>query len=143
MKRAKFTLNHLFYPELSVDSNPDYDPNAAESPSEPTVKILLHKTDDDRYQVGMKLSLIGETPSDKYTIGAFCVANFTVDGDVPEDEQARLIMKSGPHIVFGALRDQIATVTSRGPWSEYYLQPKILEPEDFVPEDDPASMDVE
>lgn len=143
MKRAKFTLDHLFYPKLSVTANSDFDSKADESPTEPTIHILLHKTDDNKYQVGMELSLVGEIPSDKYTISAFCVANFTVDSDIPESEQARLITQSGPNMVYGALRDQIATVTSRGPWSEYYLQPKIIEPDDFVPDDEPGEMDLE
>lgn len=143
MKRAKFTLDHLFYPELSVDANPDYDPKADESPTEPLIKILLHKTDNNKYQIGMRLNLIGEMPSDKYTISAFCVANFTVDSDLHEDEQARLITQSGPHMAYGAMRDHLATVTARGPWSEYYLQPKIIEPDDFVPDDDPAEMELD
>jgi preprotein translocase subunit SecB len=143
MKHAKFTLNQLFYPEISVDANPEYDPNAQESPTEPTIKMMVHKTDANRYQLGMRLNLEGEIASDRYTIEIFGVANFTVDGDLNEDQQARLIAQSGPNIVYGAMRDHLATVTARCPWGEYYLQPKIIEADDFLPDSEPADSDLE
>ncbi len=143
MKRAKFTLNHLFYPEISVTSNPEFDPKAKESPTEPTIQMLLHKTDENQYQLGLRLNLDGEISADRYTISAFGVANFTVDSDIDEDQQARLITQSGPNIVYGAMRDHLATVTGRCPWGEYYLQPKIIEPEDFVPDGEPTNLEIE
>ncbi|VVN20648.1 hypothetical protein PS662_04349 [Pseudomonas fluorescens] len=143
MKRAKFTLNHLFYPEISINSNPEFDPRALESPTEPTIKMLLHKTDDNQYQLGMRLNLDGEIAADRYTISAFGVANFSVDADLDEDEQARLITQSGPNIVYGAMRDHLATVTGRCPWGEYYLQPKIIEPEDYVPDGEPSDLELD
>lgn len=45
-------------------------------------------------------------------------------------------MRNGPNILYGSLRDYIASITARGPWNEYYLPAGIIEPDDFVADPD-------
>lgn len=136
MKPAKFALEHLFYPEISVKASEEHDPESDDTLTEPSIKIFINKTGPGLFHLAVKLHLSAEVPSDKYAIDAYAVGVFRADEALPEDQQVRLIAQSGPNIVFGGLRDMIATITGRGPWSEYYLQPKIIEPDDFVSKDD-------
>lgn len=143
MKPAKFALEHLFYPEISVKASQVFDPEGEETLSEPTIKIFISKTSENLFHLGLKLSLSAEVPSDKYAIEAFAVGVFRADETLPEDQQVRQIAHSGPNLVFGGLRDMVATITGRGPWSEYYLQPKIIEPEDFASNDEVDGIELE
>lgn len=132
MKPAKFTLEHLFYPELSTKANQDFTPGDETSPTEPTLKFYLSRTGENSFNLGLRLGLSAEVPSDKYSIEAFAVGVFLTDETLQEEQQVKLIAQSGPNLVYAALRDMVATLTGRGPWGEYYLQPKIIEPGDFV-----------
>ncbi|WP_042956494.1 protein-export chaperone SecB [Pseudomonas brassicacearum] len=132
MKAAKFTLDHLFYPEISVKASKSYDPSSTEKISEPEVQVFVNKTGQCNFHVGVSINLSAEAPSDPYEIEALAVGVFTCDETMVESEQMVHIARSGPNLVFGGLRDMVATITSRGPWSEHYLQPYIFEPDDFV-----------
>jgi preprotein translocase subunit SecB len=132
MKPAKFTLDHLFYPEISVKASKAYDPDSGEAPTEPVVQVFMNKTGQCTFHIGVGLSLDDESPADRYELEALAVGVFSCDETMVESEQVALIARSGPNLVFGGLRDMIATITGRGPWSELYLQPFIFEPDDFI-----------
>jgi len=70
MKPAKFALDHLFYPELSVKASQEYSPEDGVTPTEPTIKIFLNKTGVNLFHLGLRLNLSAEVPADKYSIEA-------------------------------------------------------------------------
>ncbi|MEE4632292.1 hypothetical protein V2K98_02010 [Pseudomonas alliivorans] len=143
MKSAKFALDHLFYPEVSIKASSDYDPDVETTLTEPSITIFMSKSGANRFHLGLRLNLSPEVPADKYSMDVFAVGVFRADETLPEDQQVKLIAHSGPNLLFGGMRDMIATVTGRGPWGEYYLQPKIIEAEDFSSTDSPADLGID
>ncbi len=131
MKAAKFTLENLFFPEISVKANQGFSTESKELPTEPEVAIHVHRNGSDTFHVGLRLVVSAEFDSDKYGIEVLGIGTFSTDESLSDEQKVSLIARSGPNIVYSGIRDMIATVTGRGPWSEYYLQPKIIGPEDF------------
>lgn len=131
MKSAKFTLDQMFYTELSVKANAAYKRDCDEYPTEPKVNIHITPTDSNRYLVGMNLVKSQEVDSDAYEARAFAIGIFVVDDDIDTQSQIALVAQSGPNIIYGSIRDQIASLTARGPWGEYLLPPKVFEPDDY------------
>ncbi|GFM73772.1 hypothetical protein PSCICL_47640 [Pseudomonas cichorii] len=143
MKPAKFALDHLFYPEVSVKASSDYDPEVEATLTEPSITIFMNKSGANLFHLGLRLNLTPEVAADKYSIEALAVGIFRADETLPEDQQVKLIAHSGPNLLFGGMRDMIATITGRGPWGEYYLQPKIIEADDFSSTDRSYDLGIE
>ncbi|MGO3542723.1 MAG: protein-export chaperone SecB [Pseudomonas helleri] len=131
MKSAKFTLDQMFYTEFSVKANAAFKRDCEECPTEPKVNIHITPTDENRYLVGMNLIKNQEVDSDAYEARAFAIGIFVVDDDIEKKKQIALVAQSGPNILYGSIRDQIASLTARGPWGEYLLPPKVFEPGDY------------
>lgn len=131
MKAAKFTLENLFFPEISIKANQGFSLESTELPTEPETAIHVRRNGGDTFLVGVKLVVSAEFDSDKYAIDVFGIGTFRADESLSDEQKVALIARSGPNIVYSGIRDMVATITGRGPWSEYYLQPKIIGPEDF------------
>ncbi|NWE68976.1 protein-export chaperone SecB [Pseudomonas gingeri] len=135
MKAAKFTLESLFFPEVSVKANQRFSPESKELPTEPEIVVYVHRRGDHSFHVGVRLTLSAEFDSDRYGLEVLGIGTFNTDTSLADEQSVALIARSGPNIVYSSIRDMVATVTGRGPWSEYYLQPKIIGPEDFASPD--------
>lgn len=131
MKAAKFTLENLFFPEIAIKANQGFSFESEELPTEPEIAIHVHRNGSDTFHVGVRLMVAAEFDADKYAIDVLGIGTFNTDESLTDEQRVALIARSGPNIVYSGIRDMIATVTGRGPWSEYYLQPKIIGPEDF------------
>lgn len=137
MRPAEFALEHIFYPEIVVKANPDFNRDAELEQSEQKLKIQVYKLDDHRFQMAMDFVKLIESEADPYELQAFAVATFLTNPDHTEEEQTKTLAKSGPNIIYGALRDHFATVTARAPWKEYYLPAVMIDRDDFYdPESD-------
>lgn len=138
MKRAKFTLDYLFYPNASVKANYNFKRNNTDTtPNEPVVKVFIAPRDNEN-QVQMSLSVVvqGESPADPYDIDILIVGHFAGDGSIASDEFSEQVVISGPNILYGAVRERIMSLTSRSAWGEYILPAVVFEPSDFTFPDD-------
>lgn len=131
MKAPKFALKVLFYPEISVVSNPEYDSSSKEQPSEPQARIFINKQDDEIYQVGVGVTVAKEVPSDQCGIDVFGIGTFTFTEPLSEEEKVQILVHNGPNLVYGGIREVIASVSARGPYGEYYLPARVFEPDDY------------
>lgn len=131
MKKPNFALEALFYPEISVKANPEYDSSSQEQETEPVSRVFFNKTSENTYQVGVGIALAKEVSSDPYSVEALGLGVFSVDESLEEEDRLKTIIKNGPNLVYGGLREFIATVTGRGPYGEYFLPATIFEPSDF------------
>jgi preprotein translocase subunit SecB len=131
VKKPKFVLETLFYPEISIKANSDYDSSSNEHETEPVSRVFLNKVSETKYQVGVGILLTKEVNSDPYNIEALGLGVFTVDEKLEEEDRLKTVVKNGPNLVYGGLREFIATVTGRGPYGEYFLPATIFEPSDF------------
>ncbi|WP_315807504.1 hypothetical protein [Pseudomonas sp. C9-3] len=131
MKSAGFLLESLFFMEFQVNANPDFDFDSNDPVAEPHVKVFFHSRDDRTLQMGLGYKVEIENSSDPYYINCLIVGNFIVDDDVPEPERAKKVAFSGPNMLYGSLRNQIATLTANSAWGQIIIPPVIFGPEDF------------
>lgn len=133
MKRASFSLEHIFYPEASIKANFGYLRSHEETPpSEPQVKIFIGAEDkDNAFHMGLQFHIEAVSPADPYQIDVMVIGRFLGDPSMDPTEQAKIIVQSGPNILYGALRDYVVTLTSKSAWNEYLLPPVVFEPSDF------------
>lgn len=141
MSPANFALEHIFFPELSVRANEEYVREAEEGRALPSTRLRLYKVGDNKYQVALGLRVSTSSEADPYDIQALAIAVFMANPMLEEEDQQALIAHNGPNILYGALREQLASITSRGPWNEYYLPIVYIGDEDFLPEDQTDLMD--
>lgn len=131
MKAPKFALDVLFYPEVSVNSNPDYDAESEESPSEPKARVFINKKDDRTFQVGVGVIVPKEVNSDQCSVDVLGIGVFSFSPDLSEEEKTQILVSNGPNLVYGGIREMVAMISGRGPWGEYYLPARVFEPTDF------------
>src|SRR5690625_1380249 len=132
MKLAAFTLKNIFYPEVYVRPDPDFNYSSQGEPTEPRIKIsVVHEGAANLYQFMIQLSKDMVTDADAYELKALAVGVFTFSEEDPGKDQLTNLFRSAPNIVYGSLREHFASITARAPWNEYYLPIGILEPGDF------------
>lgn len=130
MRNASVTLDRLFFPQLSVTSNYNYNPNSElpESTEKVTAHILI--TDEREFQVSVSFEKPGEAECDPHDIDIYAVGLFRVEPQADEDP-LNLILWSGPNIVYGSIREMCTTLTSRSAWGAYTAPAVHFEPEDI------------
>lgn len=131
MKAPKFALEVLFYPEVSVVSNPEYDSSSKEQPSEPRARVFINKQDDNTFQVGVGVIVPKEVDADPCGIDVLGIGVFSFPDELSDEEKVQILVHNGPNLVYGGIREIIATVSARGPYGEYYLPARIFEPDDY------------
>lgn len=131
MKPAGFVLEHIFYPEVVVRANPEYSRESNNVQAEPQLRIHVYKLEENRYQMAMDFAKDARNDADAYELKAYVVATFLTDPDQNEELQTKVVAQSGPNIMYGALREHLATITARAPWKEHYLPAVIIDRDDF------------
>lgn len=132
MKPAKFTLEKIYYPTLSVRANPEYDWQLEDAEvTEPQVRVAMTPSDEpNSFNMSVTVSIGINCPSDRYDIEVLAVGHFDCnEGD--NQDAIRTIAISGPNILYGAIRDQVMSLTNRSAWGEYILPAATFEPSDF------------
>lgn len=142
MKRAKFTLEHLFYPSASVKANYNFNRKHTDTePQEPQSNIYMAPRDQEHsIQMSLQVVVQSDSPADPYDIDLLIVGHFSGDPSLDPKEFAEQTVMSGPNILYGAARERIMSLTSRSAWGEYVLPAVVFEPSDFTftepPEED-------
>lgn len=128
-------LQYYFFQKLMVEANERYDANSAETkPPENLILSLDFSAGRDLntghlYQLRLGIRDLraqqGEVP---YIIGAVLVGYFKVaDGDIT-DAFDRTVQINGASILYAAAREQILTLTGRGPYPAIKLPAISLAP---------------
>ncbi len=131
MKNAGFSLERLFFTEMQVQANFKYRSGSEETTTEPRLKLFFNHRENKTYQLGLRYCQDTETSADSYTLNFHLIGTFTFNHDVPEEECPKRVALNGPAILYGALREQIITMTSRSVWGSVVIPPCIFGPEDF------------
>jgi preprotein translocase subunit SecB len=79
----------------------------------------------NRFLIGLGLKLLPHPDSHKtpqYTGEIFVEGEFRIAEDVPADRQQVTVIANGAGILFGAIREMVLNVTSRGPWPPLMLK---------------------
>lgn len=92
--------------------------------------ILQNDKDNDLYQVVLSINTVDDGTLKAYALDVQIVGFFRVEHGIPEEMRGGLLAILAPSMLYGAAREFICTVTSRGPFPPLYL-PTIS----FVPSD--------
>lgn len=84
---------------------------------------------DGRYQVVMTTAINKEgNPESPYSIDIECLAILHADATLSEEEAHRGITITGHSVLFGAIRETVAWLTSRQPFGPLMLGLSVLRP---------------
>ena len=84
---------------------------------------------ENRYQVSMnsKFNNNGDSAY-PYIIDMECIGFFSVDSKLPKDEAMRGVMITAHGVLYGAIREAVAWITSRQPFGPLMLGLSVLRP---------------
>lgn len=112
-------LKEYFFPVIQAVADPDATENDRDF--DLTVNVALARNaEEELYQVTLNIeSIAGEGKKQQYQVSMSVVGIFTVSPSFPEPD--KLLYINGASILYGAARELLITVTSRGPWPEITL----------------------
>lgn len=124
-------LNKYFFTKVFVAANPAFNPKGNILGSQVISHLTVGKTEDDSptFYGELKLSVSldkGENPP--YEIDMNIFGSVDVIGDVNEDEKVKAAQTVLMQVLYGASREMVHTLTSRGPWIEGFLLPLQVMP---------------
>lgn len=125
MNFASLQLEALHYPIQEVRANPLYDPQGAMNGSLSSLDIKQFKIEgrDDAISVEVTVSSDEENSVNhpySYRLQGFCI--ITTGEAIKEDESPAFIT-TAITIMIGAIREHLASMTSRGPWGTHLINP--------------------
>ena len=123
MQPSPLRLERHFFTKVYLDTHPDGVPEAVHNLN-CGVEIGRHSEDTNRFQVTLKL-IFSPQPSSKvyYSGEVHAVGLFNVDTAMwPQDRALELVETNGPALLYGAIRELLLNLTSRGPWPLLLLQ---------------------
>jgi preprotein translocase subunit SecB len=122
MKTSPLQLERYFFSKIELNAHTDADPKA-EHTLQCGVEIGEAVDNPQRFQVTLQLKLLGpEKAKTRYTGEFHAVGFFRVLDAWPKDRKMQLVETNGPAMLYGALREMIYTLTSRGPWHAVTLK---------------------
>lgn len=120
----EINLTNYFLPIIEVAANPSHEP------SEKTMTIFsvnaqVEETENEaQYAVNIEvLSNQEESTNPPYTFRLSGVAFFIITSEEYDDNNAKEVcFQIGHQVLLGAIREQITTLTGRGPWNAVQLR---------------------
>lgn len=132
--KSPLEISSYFYPAVTVAADAEFEPGKDTATPNIEVKVSVDHVENNTYQVGLEIALGPENDEKRqpYAIELIAIGIFHVDPDFPDPE--KLLRLNGAAILYGAAREFIITITSRGPWGPVTI-PSIsfLRSEDIKP----------
>ncbi len=130
--KSPLEIISYFFPAVTVAADPTFDPEAKRIEPEVKVKVGVDRDEEnDSYQVALDISFEPESEENSYpySVSLIAIGIFKVAPNYPDPD--KLLGITGASIIYGAAREFIITITSRGPWGAVML-PSIsfLKPEE-------------
>ncbi|OHZ01195.1 protein-export chaperone SecB [Salinicola sp. MIT1003] len=120
-------LERSFFAKVHIEANPDYLPGQSDEQQgdiEITVSLNVgqHQQDPNRYQVRLSIDkLEGNKTQLPYIISLQIVGLFQVDEAFKADNIKHLVEINGASMLYSAAREQVLSITGRGPWGAFQL----------------------
>ena len=125
-------LKNIFFTRSIVVAVPSHVPDGTQlvniSPTN-SIDIKMVEGHEDQYAVTMQTLFNEENEtSAPYRIDVECIALFKVDTTTSEEERIKRLTITGHSVVYGAIREAVAWITSRQPYGPLNLGLSILNP---------------
>lgn len=128
MYPSPLQLERHFFTKVKVDANPAGKVGAA-NVLNCEVELAIAEGDPKRFQVILRLKLLSPAGMEAcYTGEIHAVGLFRVVDEWPEAERSKLVEVNGAALLYGAIRELLLVITTRGPWP-----PILLNSVTFIP----------
>ena len=122
-------LNRYFFTKVLVLANPAYDPKGNNLGSHVSNHLSVNRPEDNEsaYLGELKVSIPldkGENPPYEIDISVFGMIDITGEGQ--EEEISRAVQLVLMQTLYGATRELVLLLTSRGPWPGFLLPMQML-----------------
>jgi preprotein translocase subunit SecB len=123
LRETSLLLERYFYPKISIQADPKYQPAAAPLLAEISVSTHFTKLAEAGRKWAVTISIKTSTKDHPipYKIDLSAVGYFRIAPDYPEEEVEKLIRIGGPTVLYSAARELILTISSRGPWGPVFI----------------------
>lgn len=138
MSQFPLQLKQYFFTQIECIANPDYDPTGNAMGSKVDCKFAVNPVDGQEDAFGIELAVwvdadTSENPPYSFRVSAFGVLN--IAQGTPIEVATQLANVTGAQILVGAVREEIARITSRGPWGAFMVPIIPLSPASPQPEE--------
>lgn len=127
--RYPIQLDHVLFTRSSVIAVPEHRPEPKRLEVGPTNTVNITKIDGEPGHYGVSMTVIMNPQGDKaspYMIDMEVHAEFTADDTLTEEEAKRGILINGHSVLYGAIREAVAWLTSRQPYGPLMLGLSVL-----------------
>lgn len=134
--KSPLKIVSYFFPAVAVAADPNFNPDNDTVEPEVEVNIgVARDEENDSYEVALEISLEAENEKKKqpYSISLVAIGIFQVAPDFPDPD--KLLRLNGASIIYGAAREFIITITSRGPWGQVMLPSISFINQERIPEE--------
>ena len=118
-------LEELLFPVVEVRTNGSHDPAGERAGTLLQYGQQLQKIEGQPGRYGLMVSVRSDNERSKNPPYAFAIEAHAVysiqGGTLDEQAQAAKILANGVVIVMGAIREQLASITARGPWGRFLI----------------------
>lgn len=122
MNPSPLQLERYFFSKIQIDAHLDGDPKVANI-MDSEVETGQALENSRRFQVVLRLKLRApEKRQTTYTGEFHAVGFFHVVDDWPEKALSQLVETNGAALLYGAIRETLCNLTSRGPWPAITLK---------------------
>ena len=123
-------IKNVFFTRSIVIAIPDHIPDGTQILKiSPVNNIDIKKVEghEDQYTVSMHTLFNQDSEaSAPYMIDIECIAVFKVDTTISEEERIKRLTITGHSVIYGAIREAVAWITSRQPYGPLNLGLSIL-----------------
>ncbi|MDG4595768.1 MAG: hypothetical protein P9F75_08745 [Candidatus Contendobacter sp.] len=125
MDNDPWRLDNYFFPHQEVRANPAHDPNGVRPHVHLSPSFQIVAIEGRPEAVGVEASIAvdesqSENPPYFFTISAFAALSTSLEMTDQSRAQAAGV---GINLLVGAIRERLATLTSRAPWGTFMLGP--------------------
>jgi len=121
-------MEKYFILESNIRASDDFSPGKKEKVNyNVTAAGELYENSDDKGKCRIVISITfnRKKGTRKNAVPYFGVVKLVgfinIDENVSDDKRENLLMVNGLSLLYGAAREHIASITSRGPWEAFYL----------------------
>lgn len=141
MNAFPLQLERYFFPEQNVRGNPEYESKSGNSDTRIQIAERISPVANRKNAIVAEIVVsLDEENSDNppYFFSISVFGTFVCNEELAEDpkEMMRVATGVGKHMLIGAARERLASLTSRGPWGAVYLPPvPLMNPNELESDD--------
>jgi preprotein translocase subunit SecB len=134
-------LDKYFFSKIHVDIQEETPTGAGRGELTTKCNFMWHKDDPARWIVVLDVvqSKGAEKGGPDYNIDIQIAGFFTVEKEYPQDKASQMVRANGPALLYGAVREMVTLLTSRGPFDPVQLPSVTFVDESRSATDNPSA----